>query len=66
MRDSGTIETKNISGTVEPKAADEEDYERAMRDAMAWMEKGFPMGDIPGLNREALHDRAPLWPRESR
>jgi hypothetical protein len=57
---------ENISGTVEPLAGADDDYERAMRDAMARMEKGFPMGKIPKLDREALHDRTQLWPRESR
>jgi hypothetical protein len=66
MRDSSATNAKNIDGTVEPPAGAEEDYERAMRDAMARMEKGFPMGEIHKLDREALHDRAPLWRRESR
>ena len=66
MRDSSVTDAKDIDGTVEPLAGAEEDYERAMRDAMARMDKGFPMGEIPKLDREALHDRAPLWPRESR
>jgi hypothetical protein len=66
MRDSSAVDAKNISGSVEPPAGAGDDYERAMRDAMARMEKGFPMGEIPKLDREALHDRAPLWPRESR
>jgi hypothetical protein len=66
MRDSSAIDAKNISGTVEPPTGAEEDYERAMRDAMARMEKEFPMGEIPKLDGETLHDRAPLWPREPR
>jgi hypothetical protein len=35
-----------------------------MRGAFALMEKGFHMGEIPKLDREALHDRAPFWPRK--
>jgi hypothetical protein len=66
MTDSSATDAKNISGTVEPPAGAEDDYVCAMRDAMALMDKGFPMGEIPKLDRDALHDRAPLWPRESR
>jgi hypothetical protein len=35
-----------------------------MDDAFARMKKGFHLGEIPKLDREALHDRAPFWPRE--
>jgi hypothetical protein len=66
MTDCSATDAKNISGTFELPSSAEEGYERAMRDAMARMEKGFPMGEIPKLNREALHDRTPLWLREPR
>ena len=65
MRDSSATDAKKIDGPVELPAGAEEDYVYAMRDAMDLMDKGFPMGEIPKLDREALHDRAPLWPRES-
>ena len=57
---------KSLSGKVEPSVGAEEDYVYAMRDAMALMDKGFPIDEIPKLDRDALHDRTPLWPRESR
>jgi hypothetical protein len=66
MRDSSATDAKDIDGPVELPAGAEDDYAHAMRDAMARMDKGFPTGEIPKLDREALHDRAPLWPRESR
>ena len=65
MTDSSATDAKDIDGPVELPAGAEEDYARAMWDAMARMEKGLPMGEIPKLDRDALHDRAPLWPRES-
>ena len=45
--------TRQIEQLVEP----EDDYERAMDRAFARMEKGFPMGEIPKLDRDALHER---------
>jgi hypothetical protein len=45
--------TSEIEKLVEP----EDDYERAKRGALAMMEKGFPMGEIPKLDRDALHER---------
>ncbi|MGD0831497.1 MAG: hypothetical protein ABR907_11165 [Terracidiphilus sp.] len=45
--------TKQIEQLVEPQ----DDYERAMGRAMARMEKGFHMGEIPKLDRDALHER---------
>jgi len=64
MTDSSAIDAKNINDPVESPAAAEDDYERAMRGAFALMEKGFHMGEIPKRDREALHDRAPFWPRK--
>ena len=66
MRDSSAPDAKDIDGPVELPAGAEDDYAHAMRDALALMDKGFPMSEFPKLDREVLHDRAPLWPRESR
>jgi hypothetical protein len=65
MTDSSAIDTKNFNGLVEPPAVTEDDYERAMRDALAWMKKGYHMGEIPKQDREALHDRAAMRQTES-
>ncbi len=35
----------------------DDDYARAMRDALARMEKGFHLGGTHRLDRDALHDR---------
>jgi len=64
MTDSSAMDAKNINDPVESPAAADDDYERAMDDAFARMKKGFHLGEIPKLDREALHDRAPFWPRE--
>jgi len=65
MTDSSAIDAKNISEPVESPSGVEDDYERAMRGAFALMEKGFHMGEIPKLDREALHDRAAMRQTES-
>jgi hypothetical protein len=64
MTDSSEIDNKNLNSQVEQPADTKDDYERAMDDAFARMKIGFHMGEIPKLDREALHDRAPFWPRE--
>ena len=64
MADSGTDDGKNLDGSGEQSIVPEDDYERAMQGAFARMEKEFHLGEIPKLDREALHDRAPFWPRE--
>jgi hypothetical protein len=46
-----------LTSQIEQLAEKEDDYERAMNDAFALMEKGFPMGEIPKLDRDALHER---------
>ena len=66
MTDSSAVNDKNINEPVEPSAAADDDYERAMREAIAMMEKGFHMGEIPKLDREALHDRVAMRQTESR
>ncbi|MGC1463118.1 MAG: hypothetical protein WA802_13025 [Terracidiphilus sp.] len=47
---SADIQAEQVAG------ADDE-YERAMKDAIALMEKGFHLGGIHKLDRDALHDR---------
>ena len=46
-----------LTSQIEQLAGTEDDYERAMDDAFARMEKGFHMGEIPQLDRDALHER---------
>jgi HSP90 family molecular chaperone len=46
-----------LTSQIEQLADTEDDYERAMRRAMARMEVGFDMGEIPKLDRDALHER---------
>ena len=46
-----------LTSQIEQLAEKEDDYERAMRRAIARMEKGFDMGEIPKLDRDALHER---------
>jgi hypothetical protein len=45
MTDSSATDAKDIDVPVELPAGAEEDYVYAMRDAMALMDKGFPMGE---------------------
>jgi len=46
-----------LTSQIEQLAEREDAYQRAMRRAMARMEKGFHMGEIPKLDRDALHER---------
>ena len=46
-----------LTSQIEQLAEKEDDYERAMKRAFARMEKGYPMGEIPKLDRDALHER---------
>jgi hypothetical protein len=46
-----------LTSQIEQLAAPEDDYERAMKEAFALMETGFHMGEIPKLDRDALHER---------
>jgi HSP90 family molecular chaperone len=46
-----------LTSQIEQLAESEDDYERAMKRAMARMEKGFHMGEIPKFDRDALHER---------
>ncbi len=38
-------------------AAEEDAYERAKRESIALMEKGFHLGGVHKLDRDALHER---------
>ena len=49
-----------LTSQIEELAKSEDDYERAMDRAFARIKKGFHMGEIPKLDRQALHDRAAL------
>jgi HSP90 family molecular chaperone len=46
-----------LTSQIEQLADAEDDYERAMRRAMARMEMGYDLGEIPRLDRDALHER---------
>jgi predicted transcriptional regulator len=46
-----------LTSQIEELAKSEDDYDRAMERAMARMEKGFHLGEIPKLDRDALHER---------
>jgi hypothetical protein len=46
-----------LTSQIEQLAETEDDYERAMQRAFAMMEEGFEMGEIPKLDRDALHER---------
>jgi HSP90 family molecular chaperone len=46
-----------LTSQIEQLAETEDDYERAMDRAMARMQKGFNLGEIPRLDRDALHER---------
>ena len=46
-----------LTSQIEKLAEKEDDYERAMDRAFARMKKGFNLGEIPKLDRDALHER---------
>ncbi len=46
-----------LTSQIEQLADAEDDYERAMRRAMARMEKGFDLGGTHTMDRDALHER---------
>ena len=46
-----------LTSQIEQLAETEDDYERAMDRAFARMKKGFDLGEIPKLDRDALHER---------
>ncbi|MGP8227298.1 MAG: hypothetical protein ACLQGT_14240 [Terracidiphilus sp.] len=48
---------KNADSSTEQVGSADDDYERAMKEALALMEKGFHLGGTHKLDRDALHDR---------
>jgi hypothetical protein len=46
-----------LTSQIEQIAAGGDEYERAMDRAFARMEKGFHMGGVHKLDRDALHER---------
>ncbi len=46
-----------LTSQIEQLADAEDDYERAMRRAVARMEKGFHLGGTHTMDRDALHER---------
>jgi hypothetical protein len=46
-----------LTSQIEQLAGAEDDYERAMDRAFARIKKGFHLGEIPKLDRDALHER---------
>ena len=48
---------KSADSQTEQAGYADDDYERAMKEALALMEKGFHLGGTHKLDRDALHDR---------
>jgi hypothetical protein len=46
-----------LTSEIEQLAEKEDDYDRAMKDAFALMEKGFHLGGVHIMDRDALHER---------
>jgi HSP90 family molecular chaperone len=46
-----------LASEIEKLAETKDDYERAMDRAMARMEKGFDLGGVHIMDRDALHER---------
>jgi hypothetical protein len=46
-----------LTSQIEQLAEAEDKYEQAMARAFAMMDEGFDMGEIPKLDRDALHER---------
>ena len=46
-----------LTSQIEQLAETEDDYDRAMNRAFARMEKGFHLGGVHKLDRDALHER---------
>jgi len=46
-----------VTSQIEELAKSEDDYERAMREAIALMNPGFNLGGSHKLDRDALHER---------
>jgi HSP90 family molecular chaperone len=46
-----------LTSQIEQLANSEDEYEKAMRRAMARMDKGFDLGGTHTMDRDALHER---------
>jgi hypothetical protein len=46
-----------LTSQIEKLVEANDEYEIAMKRAFSRMERGFHMGDIPELDRDALHER---------
>jgi hypothetical protein len=46
-----------LTSQIEQLANSEDEYERAMRGALALMKEGFDLGGTHKLDRDALHER---------
>lgn len=46
-----------VAEQIEQLSKSDEDYQKAMADAIALMEKGFHLGGEHKFNRDELHDR---------
>jgi hypothetical protein len=49
-----------LSDQIDQIADSDDDYERAMHEALALMKEGFNLGGVHKLDRDALHDRQSL------
>ncbi|MFP5236399.1 MAG: DUF6364 family protein [Acidobacteriota bacterium] len=46
-----------VAEQIEQISKSDDEYEKAMADAIALMEKGFHLGGVHKFNRDELHDR---------
>lgn len=46
-----------LTSQIEELASQDDEYERAMRRAIARIHKGFHLGGVHDLNRDSLHER---------
>jgi HSP90 family molecular chaperone len=46
-----------LTSQIEKLAGEEDAYERAKRESLALMEKGFHLGGVHEFDRDALHER---------
>jgi hypothetical protein len=58
----GEKETILPASPVEQSTGADDEYERAMKRAMARMEEGLHLGGTHTMDRDALHDRKALRP----
>jgi hypothetical protein len=53
----GSSISRLIAEQIEVLARQDDDYDRAMRDALAELERGYDLGGGPYPSRDDLHDR---------